>query len=118
MLTNIVEGYLQTGSSRMKYLTTSGSISGCLNIAPYDEAVVTPNMGINNAKFSFIVLSGGVPIAQIDNDHPINVSGSPILCLHEHVFESGVTVARKPLFIKTIARAGSYAQDLWNNIFR
>lgn len=118
MLTDIVEHYLQTGSSRMQHITTSGNICVYLNIVPHSGSHVTPDLGIRNAKFSCLVTSGGIAIAQIDNDHPINVSGNDIVCLHEHVFDSGETIARRPIWIKSIAEAGSYAQKLLDSTLK
>ena len=82
----------------------------CLVITPYSGTSVYPKMSLNEAKFSFIVISGGIPLIQIDNDHSINVSGSQFMGLHQHRFISGSTVERLPLpNLKNIGKAGSFA---------
>jgi len=117
MITEAVGSYLETGSSRFSYTTNSGNISGCLTIAPHSGASLYPAIGLNETKFSFIVISGGIPIAQIDNDHPIEVSGSHFRGLHQHTLVSGSTVQRVPVErVKSVAESGSLVQALWEGV--
>ena len=118
MLNQRVEDYLQTGSGRLLYTVASNNISGCMTIAPRSGTCINPTMNLQEAKFSFIIISGGTPIVLIDNDHSITISGVDFFGLHNHTFCSGSTINRTPISgINTISDAGSYAQTIWNKIF-
>ena len=118
MITDTIEDYLQTGSGRLLNTIISGHLTSHLTIAPHSGANFIPTISLDEAKFSFNVLSGGTLIAQIDNDHPIDISGSQFRGLHEHEFISGSTINRIPIGqINSVAEAGSYAHNLWRKFF-
>lgn len=117
MITEIIEGYLQTGSGRLSERSISAGILACLNIVPHSGNSTYPQMGLDESKFSFVILSGGILIAQIDNDHPLNISGSQFYGLHQHEFSPlGETISRVLVSgIVNIGEAGSLAERLWKD---
>ena len=115
MLRETIKGYLETGSGRLSHRAVSAGILACLNIVPYNGVPIHKEIDLNEAKFSLIILYNRVPIVQIDNDHPIEISGGQFHGLHRHEFGPfGETISRVPVFgIVNIGEAGSLAEKLW-----
>ena len=118
MLTKKIENHLQTSSGNIQQKVASGAVFGYLSIKSYGGVPINPDISLNQVKFSFNIVSGSENIARIDNDHPIDVSGSQFFGLHQHEFISGSTAKRTPIHqVKNVGEAGSLARKLWENIF-